>query len=175
MEIAQWSGCEFMTTYFIMMVFVIQLGVSKLAHGKVVACNDEFYLTQVEMKYLDYDKNQKRYYRRVFYQFPESWSLAHPGLGKLKIKVGRKNLPAEKLKLEYRSLKGELLATKEIKLFISYQENSTYLTTQGDLDVHFQSFFERSKEGKVQISFVANNKNICFLSIDILGILEQTD
>ncbi len=147
----------------------MQLGVVKLAHGKVLACTDEFYLTEVEVKFPD-EKNGKIFYESQFLPFPEKWSVAHPSHGKLKIKLGRKNLPAEKLKLEYRSMKGELLATKEIKLLISYQENTTYLTTQDDLDIFYRSFFEKADEGKIQISFVASNKTVCYVVIKILGV-----
>jgi hypothetical protein len=148
--------------------------VINFAHSKEVVCSKDNYLVEVEMKHLQYDKSDKPYYDRVYRPFPEEWSLAFPGLGKLRVKAASKVPPAEEVKLEYQSLKGELLATKELKLSTSSQEKS-FLTTNTDLDVELNKFFDKAKEGKVRLSFVANKKTICSLSIGILGILEQTD
>ena len=164
-----------MRSLFIIMVMLTQIGVTKFAHAEDVACSKENYLIEVEMKHLQYDKNDKSYYDRVFRPFPEEWSIAVPGLGKLRVNAAAKISPAEVVKLEYLSLKGELLATKELILSSFAEEKSTSLSTQGDLDVEFKKFFEKAKEGKVRISIKAKNKTACTLSVKILGILEQTD
>ncbi len=164
-----------MKTFFIIMVILTQMGVTEFARAEDVACSIENDLIEVEMKHLQYDKNDKPYYDLVFRPFPEEWSLAFPGLGKMRVKSSPKFSSAEEIRLEYFSLKGELLTTKELKISSSPKENAAYLATQGDLDVEFIKFFEKAKEGKVRVSIVAKKKTICTFSVKILGILEQTD
>jgi len=154
---------------------IMLLHMMSFSYAEELTCSKDTYLVEVEMKHLQYDKNDKPYYDRIYRPFPEEWSLAFPGLGKLKVKAASKTPIADEIKLEYQSLKGELLVTKELKLSPLSKNDRTNLVTQSDLDVEFKKFFDKAKEGKVRLSIVANKKNICSLSVKILGILEQTD
>jgi len=157
------------------LIGIMLLHMMSFSYAEELTCSKETFLVEVEMKHLQYDKNDKPYYDRIYRPFPLEWSLAFPGLGKMRVKASSKFSPSEEIKLEYHSLKGELLMTKELKLSTLSQEKASYVVTQSDLDVEFNKFFEKAKEGKVQLSIITKKKAVCSLTIKILGILEQSD
>jgi hypothetical protein len=146
-----------------------------IGYAKEVACSKENYDLEVEMKYLEYDKKNLPFYNRQFRPFPEEWSLAFPGLGKLRVKTAKQLLPAEKVKLEFHSIEGKVLATKELKLAESVFENVTYSATQSELEVDIKNFFNVAKEGKVKLSILVKDKPSCSHSFGVLGTLEQDE
>jgi len=141
--------------------------------AKDVVCSKENYSIEVEFKHLEYDPQEKPYYIRRFQPMPEDWSLAFPGLGKLRLKVAKSLPPPEAITLEYRSMDARLLDSKEIKLTPLASPDGFTHGSQNDLEIEFKNFFKKAKEGKVQISVKSKTKVECSTFVRILGILEQ--
>lgn len=146
-----------------------QVGVTESARGDVAACTDDVYLVEVEVKFPD-EVNGVVYYKRGdFLPLSERWSRARPSWGKIKVKPGVGIPPAEKIKLEYFSLEGELLATNELQLASLPGEDSNLRTTASDVDLIFEQFFKRAIEGNVRLYLVANGVAVCSSSVSISG------
>ena len=146
-----------------------QVGVPESARGDVAACTDDVYLVEVEVKFPD-EVNGVVYYKRGdFLPLSERWSRARPSWGKIKVKPGVGIPPAEKIKLEYFSPEGELLATNEMQLASLPGEASDLRTTAGDVDLVFEQFFKRAIEGNVRLYLVADGVTVCSSSVFIIG------
>jgi hypothetical protein len=150
-----------------------QAGVTESARGDVAACTDDVYLVEVEVKYSDEENGVVYYERGKFLPLSERWSVAHPSWGKIKVKPGVGIPPAEKIKLEYFSPEGELLATNEMQLASLPGEDSNVRTTVGDVDLIFEQFFKRAIEGNVRLYLVANGVTVCSSSVRLNGYDEQ--
>ncbi len=146
-----------------------QAGVTESARGDVAACTDDVYLVEVEVKFPDEVNGVVFYERGDFLPLTKRWSRAHPSWGKIKVKPGVGIPPAEKIKLEYFSPEGELLATNELQLASLPGEDSNLRTTAGDVDLVFEQFFKRAIEGNVRLYLVANGVTVCSSSVFIIG------
>lgn len=158
-----------------MFIWVASLG---MAYGATPLCSADNFILEVEMKYLEFNEEDKPYYDRQYRPFPENWSLAFPGLGKTRVKTSGKAHPQERhasLQLDFLSMDGKILTTQKLELNKFREGEQNYFETSSDLDLKLISFFKLANEGKVKVTAIFDELEVCYQSVEVLGTLEQDE